>query len=363
MTATLQPLDQAPVETFDVALLDLDGVVYRGPDAVPHAATAIAAARARGLGVMYVTNNANRPPGTVAAHLRDLGIPTDATDVTTAAQAAAGLIAAEHPPGTRVLVIGGDGLREAVREEGLAVVSSADERPAVVVQGFAPSLGWADLTEALLAIDAGAEHIASNLDATLPTERGMAIGNGSLVAAVVNATGRRPRSTGKPAPAIFHRAAARADAARPFVVGDRLDTDLAGARAAGYPGLHVLTGVDDAGALLRCVPEQRPTQLALDLRGMLVPHPGVDHDGDTWRCAGAAARLTEQDGVPRITVTGEDGGWMTVDHGVELDLDQLRAACAAAWSASDRAGVPTLLAAPPVDIRVRARPADVGAIA
>lgn len=363
MTAALQPLDQAPVATFDVALLDLDGVVYRGPDAVPHAAAAIAAARARGLGVMYVTNNANRPPGTVAAHLRDLGIPTEATDVTTAAQAAAGLIASEHPSGARVLVVGGDGLREAVQEEGLTVVRSADDRPAVVVQGFAPTLGWADLTEALLAIDAGAEHIASNLDATLPTERGMAIGNGSLVAAVVNATGRPPRSTGKPAPAIFRRAAARAGADRPFVVGDRLDTDLAGARAAGYPGLHVLTGVDDGGALLRCIPEQRPTQLALDLRGMLVPHPGVEREGDVWRCQGAAARLTEVGGVATLAVSVDAGGWLTVTDGTELDLDQLRAACAAAWSAADLAGVPTLLPAPLVDIRVRARPADVGAIA
>lgn len=361
MTTGLIGLDSPPAETFDVALLDLDGVVYRGADGIPFAAEAIAAARGVGMGMMYVTNNANRPPQTVATHLTELGIPTTPDDVTTAAHAAARLIASEHPPGTRVLVVGGDGLREAVTAEGLRPVASADEVPAVVVQGFAPTVGWAELTEALLAVTAGAEHIASNLDATLPLERGTAIGNGSLVAAVVNATGVQPRSSGKPEPAIFEQAAARAGARRPVAVGDRLDTDLAGARAAGYPGMHVLTGVDGAAELLRCPAPLRPSLLAHDLRGLLVPHPAVVRDGDWWRCRDAAARVDGPAGAATVTLRDGDGE-RHIDSGADLDLDELRAGCAASWEASDSAGVVTLLGNLP-SIGVRTGHDEGGAIA
>lgn len=350
------------VEQHDAVLLDLDGVVYRGAHAVPHAPEAIAALRRRGVNVMYVTNNANRPPATVSDHLTDIGIPTEPHEVTTAAQAAAGLVADEHAPGTRVLVVGGAGLREALTEVGMTVVESADDDPAVVVQGFAPDVGWQQLSEALLAIDRGAEHIASNLDATIPLERGIAIGNGSLVAALVNATGRHPRSTGKPQPAIFHQAAQRAGARRPLVVGDRLDTDLEGARAAGYPGLHVLTGVDGPAELLRCAPARRPSLLALDLRGLLVPHPPVRRDGDRWVCADAVAWVEGAPGEAVVVLRTGDGE-RRVQGEVVLDLDELRAACAAAWAASDEADLPTALADAGVDISVRTRPEDVGAIA
>ncbi|WP_420111892.1 HAD-IIA family hydrolase [Pseudactinotalea sp.] len=355
----LQPLDQSPASLFDVALLDLDGVVYRGAAAVDHAPDSIAAVRAAGMGVMYVTNNANRPPSTVAAHLTEIGVPTTAADVTTAAQAAAGLVASEYPAGTRVLVVGGAGLREALTAEGLVPVESADDAPAVVVQGFAPDVGWAQLTEAVLAISAGAEHVASNLDATLPMERGSALGNGSLVAAVVNATGRRPRSTGKPRPEIFLQAASRAGASRPIVVGDRLDTDLEGARAAGYPGMHVLTGVDLGGALLACVPEQRPTQLAHDLRGLLEPHPAVEREGDRWRCRAARAWFDATAGAVCLERNGTE---VPLTHGTEIELDELRAACAAAWRAADEAGAPTLLNVHP-QIRVTRPGGGTGAIA
>ncbi|MFV0253884.1 MAG: HAD-IIA family hydrolase [Beutenbergiaceae bacterium] len=350
MSDYLTELPLPPIASYDAALLDLDGVVYRGPAAVPYAADAIAAAAAAGMGLMYVTNNANRPPSTVADHLTELGISTAAQAVTTAAQAAARLIASEYPAGTPVLVVGGAGLREALTEEGMRVVGSADDQPLVVVQGLAHDVGWPQLTEAVLAISRGAEHIASNLDATLPLERGPALGNGSLVAAVVNATGRKPRSTGKPQPEIFHQAAARLGASNPVVIGDRLDTDLAGARAAGYPGMQVLTGVDDATALLRCVAQQRPTLIALDLRGMLEPHPAVSPADDWWRCGEAAAR--HRDG----TIELSDGVTTSLlASGMSIDIDQLRAACVAAWAASDQAGEPTVLDDAPADLSVLGR--------
>ncbi|WP_163542205.1 HAD-IIA family hydrolase [Occultella kanbiaonis] len=321
---------------YDVALLDLDGVVYRGALGVPHAPEAVIGARAAGMRVMYVTNNAARAPQTVADHLTELDIPTGADEVTTAAQAAAALVASEADATTRVLTIGGDGLRQAMLAEGLTVVASADDAPTVVVQGFAPTLGWTDLAEAVYAIRAGADYIASNLDATLPTDRGMAPGNGSLVAAVVHATGVTPRSTGKPQASIFRQAARRSDAERPLVVGDRLDTDIAGARAAGYPGLHVLTGVDQITEVLRAVPGERPTFLAADLRGLAQAHPEPQWREGAWTSGTAAARVDDA-----TLILTRPGGELTLTAGSDpttVSLDEFRAAAAAAWAASDAVG-------------------------
>lgn len=337
--STLLASDEPLQVTYDVALLDLDGVVYRGDHPVPYAAAALAEAREDGMRMMFVTNNASRTPDTVARHLTDLGVPTGPEEVTSAAQAAARLVAQDADSRTRVLPVGGEGLRQALLDEGLTVVESADDQPTVVVQGLEKTLGWADLAEATYAINAGAAHVATNLDSTLPTDRGMAIGNGSLVAAVVHATGVQPRAAGKPEPGIFHQAAARAGARNPLVVGDRLNTDLAGARAAGYPGLQVLTGVDGPAELLRARPEERPTFLGADLRALAQPHPAPAPSEDgSWTCRDAVAR---QRGETVLLTRGETQ--VDLNEGGELTMDELRAACAAAWAASDQAAVPTVL--------------------
>ncbi|UFU05059.1 HAD-IIA family hydrolase [Ruania halotolerans] len=335
--ATLIGSERPLQEAFDVALLDLDGVVYRGAQDVPHAADAVATAREVGMGTMFVTNNAARSPQTVARHLTDLAVPTGPEEVTTAAQAAAALVASEADAQTRVLAIGGDGLREALLAEGLTVVDSAREAPTVVVQGFAPTLGWSDLAEAVYAINGGATFIASNTDATLPTERGMAPGNGSLVAAVVHATGVRPRSTGKPQPEIFQQAAERSGARRPLVVGDRLNTDLAGALAAGFPGLHVLTGVDGINEVLRAAPCERPNFLARDLRGLAEAHPQPLRTGSMWTCRGAIALV--RDG--RVMLHRGEAELAFGD--TRVSMDEFRAGAAAAWDASDASGTDTVL--------------------
>src|SRR5699024_11268661 len=204
----------------------------------------------------------------------------------------------------RVLPIGGTGLQVALQERRLTLVRSADDHPDVVVQGFDKTLTWADLAEATYAIKAGAQYIASNLDATIPTERATTLGNGSLVAAVVHATGVTPRSAGKPQARIFEQASQRAGASRPLVIGDRLDTDLAGARAAGYAGLHVLTGVDGPAELLRARPEERPSYLGADLRDLGRPHPPVTvHSEGEVHCRTARARVSGQ----HVYLLREDG--------------------------------------------------------
>lgn len=330
----------ALASVYDVALMDLDGVCYRGNEPVDHADQGVADARALGQRMMFVTNNAAREPQTVADQLTGLGIPTDAREVMTSSQAAAAILAVEMPEGSLVLPVGGAGLRAALLEQGFRLAESAAEGPAAVVQGFAPDVGWRDLSEAAYAIRAGARYVATNLDATLPTERGMAVGNGSLVAAVVNATGVVPVSAGKPQPEIFRQAAAKAGGTRPIAVGDRLNTDLAGARAAGFPGLHVLTGVSDARDVILAAPEERPSYLAVDLRGLSEPHPVPVQDSDGWwRCGAAAARLAGGSFELRV-------GNRTVDLGLEeepvtVSLDAWRCLTAAAWAAVDAGTVLT----------------------
>ncbi|PBC77148.1 HAD superfamily hydrolase (TIGR01450 family) [Streptomyces sp. TLI_235] len=316
-----QPLTEA----YDTALLDLDGVVYAGPHAIEHAVDALAAAREAGMRLAYVTNNASRPPRVVAEHLTELGVPAEAADVINSAQAAARLVAAKVPAGSKVLVCGGAGLVEALAEHGLVAVRSMDEQPVAVVQGFDPSVGWKDLAEAAYAVAAGLPWVASNTDLTVPTGRGIAPGNGTLVAAVRTATGKEPEVAGKPLPPMHRETVIRTGARRPLVVGDRLDTDIEGAHNGGVDSLLVFTGVTTPAQLLAAPPEHRPTYLAADLRGLLTGQPEVTAADGGYRCGGWTARSV--DGVLVLDGTGDR--W-----------DGMRALCAAAWTAASADGAP-----------------------
>ena len=319
---------EPPVARFDVALLDLDGVVYVGPDAVPGVPASLAEARARGMRLGFVTNNAARTPEEVAAHLSELDVPAAAADVITSSQAAAAVVRAEHGAGARVLPVGGPGVAAALAEVGLTVVAGADEHPVAVVQGYGRDVGWAQLAEAVVAVRGGATHVATNADATIPSPRGPLPGNGALVGVVSAVTGQPPVVTGKPDPAMHAECVRRTGAARPLVVGDRLDTDIEGARRAGAASLLVLTGVTDPRALLAARPHERPDLLAPDTAGLLVAHPRVERVAGGWTCGGWTARRGEgglvlaADGLPRPDGDGLDG---------------LRALCVATWSAPDSA--------------------------
>lgn len=247
---------------YDCLFVDLDGVVYRGAQAVPHAVDSLQTDPAR---KVYVTNNASRTPETVAAQLRRLGLSAHPDDVVTSAQAAAAHLAGLLRPGAAVLVTGGEGLVTAVRAAGLTIVNHADQAEAVI-QGYSPDLGWADLAEASYALARGIPWVASNTDMSVPTARGIAPGNGTLVAAVAAATGRQPIVTGKPHAPIMELAQQRAAAARPLVIGDRLDTDIAAGAAAGFDSLLVLTGVANWQDLLDLPVAALPTLIAPDLR-------------------------------------------------------------------------------------------------
>jgi glycerol-1-phosphatase len=347
--STLASSAEPLASRYDVALLDLDGVVYIGPAAVPHAAQALAGARALGMRLAFVTNNAARPPSVVAEQLTGLGVAAEPAEVVTSAQAAAHYLAGRLPAGAAVLVVGTTGLREALIERGLTPVTSAEDQPQAIVQGYSPELTWRQLAEGAVAINRGVPWVATNLDATVPSARGRLPGNGAMVAALRHATGREPLSTGKPDPAMHRESVERSGATRPIVVGDRLDTDIAGANAVGAPSLLVLTGVTSVGELLAAPPGTRPTYLAADLRGLLDRHPVVSVARGHVACrgwvvaAGPDALVLGAEPTGGSAAPGESGEW----------LDAVRAMAVAAWQLADGADDVSGEAARAVPARVR----------
>lgn len=299
---------------YDAVLFDLDGTVYQGSRPIPGAAEVVRAVREAGNPVRFVTNNASKGPEDVVDHLRGFGISAEPAEVSTSAQAAAKVLGARLPPGTTVLVVGAPALEAEVEAAGLRPVRKAGDDVAAVVQGHWAETGWRDLAEACVAIRAGALWVACNMDVTLPTERGQLPGNGSMVAALRAATGAQPEFAGKPEAALFTMASASAGASTPLVVGDRLDTDIAGAIAAGLDSLVVLTGVATPPRLLAAVPTERPRYLAADLAGLT-----------------AAAEDLLIGPKQGWHVLAEDGVLSVSANGSSDRLELLRALCHAAW--------------------------------
>lgn len=303
-------------QQYDCLLIDLDGTVFRGAAPTDGAVQSLAEVHSRKL---YVTNNATRSPDQVAAHLRELGFTVTVDDIVTSAQSAAHLLAGRLPPGSRVLIVGTEALADEIATAGLHPVHRYDDNPVAVVQGLSTTIGWAELAEAALAIRAGAVWVATNVDLTLPTERGLLPGNGSLVAALRAATGAEPLVTGKPARALLDDAVARGEFRAPLVVGDRLDTDIEGANAARLPSLMVLTGVNSARDAVYAEPARRPTYIGHDLRSL--------HE------AGRSLAVGPQDGwqvdIDEQTATVRGNGLDDADG-----LAIVRAVASAVWGAS-----------------------------
>lgn len=321
-------MGEALLSRHDAVLLDLDGTVYHGARVIPGAAEAVAEVRQMDVPVRFVTNNASKAPRSVAEHLRSLGIDAEPAEVSTSSQAAATVLAERLRAGSAVLVVGTGALAAEVESVGLSPVREVTDEVVAVVQGHSPDTTWAELAEACLAIRDGALWVACNVDATLPTERGQLPGNGAMVAALRTATDVEPTVAGKPEAPLFHAAAASARATSALVVGDRLDTDIAGAAAAGLDALVVLTGVATARTLLTAPRAQRPRYIADHLAALtggadeleIGPRPGwhVRAEGDALVVAATADRTGAHD-----------------------RLDLLRTLCDAAW----RHGTPRLVAA------------------
>lgn len=302
-------------DSYDVAVLDLDGVVYIGADAVDGAVDGLAAARAAGMHLAFVTNNAARTPEDVAGHLTALGIEADPTDVVTSAQAAARLVAREVPAGSAVFVIGGAGLEGALREQDLVPVTDLSADPVAVVQGYGPDMPWRQVIDGSLLVKRGVPWIATNTDLTVPTPHGPGPGNGTLVNLVATYSGREPRVAGKPHPPLFEETLARVGGTRPLAVGDRLDTDIDGAHAVGWDSVLVMSGVTTLADLASLEPARRPTYLGADV-GVLTH----SHDVQGW-----TGEI--RDGQLVLDGSGDPHAWWW-------------AASAALWEHLDRTGRP-----------------------
>jgi HAD superfamily hydrolase (TIGR01450 family) len=294
-----------PLDGTDVLFADLDGVIYTGENAVPHAVDALNSAPCR---VAYITNNASRTPESVAEHLRELGLHLDASDVVSSPQAAVKLLATLVPAGSTILVVGGEGLIREVEGAGFRVTDSAHDNPAAVIQGFAPTVGWVHLAEASFALHTGIPWVATNTDWTIPVARGVAPGNGTLVSAVHLAVGRLPVFAGKPERAIFDLAAERFDAHNALVVGDRLDTDILGANRAGMRSALVLTGIDGPKQVLAAAEDHQPTYILGDLRELSQPYPEsiVETKGDTTTVTVGKSVVTMTGHVVRVKKDGSN---------------------------------------------------------
>lgn len=300
------------LDRYDALLLDLDGTVYHGSRAIQGALDGVSAAHEAGVPVRFVTNNAAKSPVQVAEHLRRLGVPAEPGEVATSAQAGARVLADAVSAGILVLVVGTESLEAEVQAGGFATTRTFSDDVGAVIQGHSPETAWPVLAEACLAIRSGAIWVACNVDPTLPTERGQLPGNGSMVAALATATGATPQVAGKPSPRLFAEAARGAGASNALVVGDRLDTDIAGAVAAEIDALLVLSGVSTPADLLAAPDDQRPRYLAADLAsvGSSVLELVIG-EREAWR-------IDATDGVLEVRGTGDA-------------LSLLRALCVPAW--------------------------------
>jgi len=323
-----------PLATIhDLAVLDLDGVLYVGADAVPGAVEGVGAAADMGCRPAYVTNNASRTPEDVAAHLTRLGFEAGPDDVVTSAQAAARLLADRLEPGAEVFVIGGHGLEVALVDRGLVPVTRAADSVAAVAQGYGPDMPWRQVVAGSILVRDGLPWVASNTDSTIPTPQGRGPGNGALVELVARFAGRTPVVAGKPEAPLFEETRVRMRAESPIVIGDRLDTDIAGGVGLGWSTLLVLTGVTGLAELVDAPPEQRPDHIGLDLAALTQAHPVPEQVGTAWHLGGWSAEVVHG----RLAVTGGGG-----------EADWWRVAASAAWHHLDSTERPADIA----DIRV-----------
>lgn len=258
-------------DPYDPILFDLDGVLFRGPEVVPGGPETLAALRADGHRLAFVTNNSARTPEVVAEMLRGLGYRADPAEVVTSALATAELLASRGC--ANAFVIGEEGIRRALAEAGIELLDGEPERAECVVVGWDRQVTYRKLCRACLLVQRGAALVATNDDRAYPAPEGLWPGAGALLAVITATTGATAEVVGKPHPHLYRAAVRRVGDGRPLVVGDRLETDIAGANALGWDSVLVLSGVTDVERA--AASDIRPTYLVPDVRALLEPPPGV----------------------------------------------------------------------------------------
>lgn len=329
------------LESYDLTMFDLDGVVYVSGRAIDGVAGRLQRVRDAGVHLAFVTNNASRTPEKVAANLTKLGVAATAADVVTSAQAAARVVNDRFGAGAKVMLLGGAGLEDALSALGLEVVTEPDEAVAIV-SGYGPDVLWKDIMRAATLIRDGLPYVASNTDMTIPTDFGLAPGHGVLVRTLADFAGVEPIVAGKPARPLMDETIRRVGGDRPLMVGDRLDTDIEGAHAAGVDSLLVMTGVTHLRELVAATPELRPSYISPDLEGLFEPHAVPTHDDRGARLGGWTAAVDA--GVLDVRGEGNEADWWRVVAG-------------ASWAALDESGsvVDVATLTPPVTADVGGR--------
>jgi len=330
-TRFLKGTERTLAERYHLALLDLDGVVYRGKNAVDHAADSIRQAEQSGMMIEYTTNNSSRFQRIVADQLVGFGLKVEPWQVITSSVVAARMVAKAVPAGSRVLVLGAEHLREEVERAGLVITDDPADKPVAVIQGWYPQMTWQMMANVAFAVEAGATYFVTNRDLTIPRELGIAPGCGSMIQAVITATGVEPvASAGKPESYMYDEARelnasegnSMVSKDESIAVGDRLDTDIEAGNRGGYDSLAVLTGVTNPHELMLAPAHLRPTYVAKDLRGLneAMPLPTSIGNG-CWVCGNARAAYDKVDNAIRV--------------GDSTSIDALRAAICLAWQLQD----------------------------
>jgi 4-nitrophenyl phosphatase len=277
---------KAALQTIRHLIVDMDGVLYRGNEAIPGTAAFLDFLRARGIGFVLATNNSTRTQEQYVDKLAGMGVQVHADEILTSALATASYLASIAPAGARLFVVGQDGLWSALREAGFDLV---EDEPQYVVAGMDVTACYDRLAEATLHIRAGAQFVGTNPDKTFPAERGIVPGAGSLLAFLEAATGVTPTIIGKPQPAMMEQAIALLDAepSRTAVLGDRLETDILAGKRAGLGTLLVLSGITDRAML-------KTANIQPDL-----VFEDVAHLHEVWQTVGGVEEKREQQsGLP-----------------------------------------------------------------
>jgi glycerol 3-phosphatase-2 len=273
-------VDRPVALRHDALFVDLDGVVYKGDDRLAHASEVLEEARRLGLSLLFLTNNSSKTPQQVVDKLSPMGVHAIPDEILTSGQATAAMLLRDGWAGRTAFVIGEQGVRDALADAGIRLLDGQPERADLVVVGWDRQADYTKLRIASVLVERGASLVATNADASYPAPDGLWPGAGALLAAVTTTTGAVAEVVGKPHRPLFEAAERKTGATHPLVVGDRLDTDITGARRMGWDSLLVLTGAAGPRDLL--LAGELPTYVGKDLRALLrcVPRGEFRRAGD-----------------------------------------------------------------------------------
>jgi 4-nitrophenyl phosphatase len=227
-------------------ILDMDGVLWKADAPIGDLPAIFSRIRERGLKYVFATNNGTKTPEEYKQKLGELGVEIDSAQMVTSAMGVAFMLAKKFPKGTRIFVIGEEGVRAALKEKGFEILNVENaQRAEVFVMGIDRNITFQKMMEATLLVRAGIPFYATNTDKTFPTPRGEIPGAGAWISVIVTATGVEPIVAGKPFPYLMELSLEKLGTtkAETLVVGDRLETDIAAGQAIGCPTALVLSGV------------------------------------------------------------------------------------------------------------------------